>query len=318
MNMLPHRPSLLSRFACLILVGVLSLSGSSLNAATGNELPDLSGYEIYTMGKADRPPKGSFLLPETPRHGLNDDGLIGFFVAETADKLQSKRMFSSLRFHFNELTSHRGKAFHPGEQGSINTFNLSLAYVGDWAEWAVTVPIQKFSVSAPKSFSKTADENTGLGNLRFAWKATYLPDKSYYRFAYGAVAYVSTGNPTSMWVTNKKDDELKVFGCVTTKESDSATANLELGTILDSGGTDNRFIYRLGLTYAATQHATLIGELAGDVWGGDDKDLLDLIAGIRLAPSPTAVFELAYTKNLRTYREFGWDERFSTGLTIRW
>ncbi|MBF0407208.1 MAG: hypothetical protein HQM10_07635 [Candidatus Riflebacteria bacterium] len=280
---------------------------------------DFDGYEIFTLGTADRP-KGetSRLLPETPRQALNEDGLVGLFVSETADRVRPKRMFSGVRFNYVDITSKRGRAFYSGEEGTINNLLLSLNFIGEWAEWAVTVPVHSFSLAAPRQYGRTADDNEGLGNMKLAWKATYLPDKSYYRFAYGAVIEATTGDPDTMWPTSKRDDELKLFGCVTTKETDYAVGNLELGAVLDSKGENERFIYRLGLAYQATEHGTLIGELAGEVQGGDDKDSMDIIAGIRLAPSANSVIEFQYTKNLRTYREFGWDQRLGAGLTVRW
>jgi hypothetical protein len=155
--------------------------------------------------------------------------------------------------------------------------------------------------------------------MRIGWKATYLPDKSYYRFAYGAMATVTTGNPEKMLPAGSKNsDELKLFGCITTKETDRATANLELGGVIDSESEDDRFLYRGGLSYEATDHVSLIGELAGEIVGGDDKDSLDMVLGMRFAISETWNLEFAYYKNLRTYREYGWDDQFQAGYTIQW
>ncbi|HNW35132.1 MAG TPA: hypothetical protein PKM25_09395, partial [Candidatus Ozemobacteraceae bacterium] len=196
---------------------------------------------------------------------------------------------------------------------------LAANWLGDWAEWSVMVPMQRYELSAPRTLNRPSEDGEGIGDIKLGWKATYLPDKSYYRFAYGAVVEATTGNTDAMRPAGSKHaDELKLFGCVTTKETDFATANLELGAILDSQSNDNRFIYRAGLSYEATPHASLIGEFAGEVQSGQDKDTLDMIMGIRLAPSPKGVLELAYTKNLRTYREFGWDDRLQIGATIRW
>ncbi|MBF0542932.1 MAG: hypothetical protein HQM08_00790 [Candidatus Riflebacteria bacterium] len=280
---------------------------------------DFDGYEIYTIGKADRP-KGetSRILPEGTRHALNEDGLIGFFVSETADRIQPHRMFSGARLNYVDITSSKGKALYTAESGTIDTLALSMNFIGDWAEWAVTVPVQYFTINAPRTYGRAAADDTGLGNIKLAWKATYLPDHSYYRCAYGAVINATTGDPGSMWPTSTPDDELKVFGCVTTRETDFAVGNLELGSVVDSKGLNNRFLYRFGLSYEATIHATLIGELVGDIYGGNDKDTMDLVMGIRLAPSKTAVLEFQFTKNLRTYRDFGWDQRLGAGVTVRW
>ncbi|MFZ2959754.1 MAG: hypothetical protein WA705_22975 [Candidatus Ozemobacteraceae bacterium] len=300
----------------LLIVGVMAFSRSAW--AEQVTLPGMGDYEIYTIGKADKAQNPSKLWPETPRQALNEDGLVGLFIAETADKLKPRRMFAGGQYTFFDLTSRRGTTYHSGEKGSIQSMDLKFNYLGDWAEWAAVLPVHSYSISAPRTYSKASEDNTGVGNLKLAWKATYLPDRSYYRFAYGAVIETVTGDKNTMWPTSKKDDELKVFGCVTTKETDFATGNLELGAIIDSGGNHNRFLYRLGLSYEATKHATFIGELAGEVQSGNDQDTLDLVTGIRLSPSGGSILEFQYTKNLRTYREFGWDDRLSAGFTIRW
>jgi hypothetical protein len=72
------------------------------------------------------------------------------------------------------------------------------------------------------------------------------------------------------------------------------------------------------MSYEATDHVSLIGELAGEILGGDDKDSLDLVLGMRFGISETWNLELAYFKNLRTHREYGWDDQFQAGYSIRW
>ena len=284
------------------------------------EIPGFGSYEIFSAPTVQEPVrKRESLFSLTARNALNINGLGGLFVANTADKLEEGTMFVSGRYRFHKITSHMGKALYSTEKGDVHTFEASVNWVGEFAEWAVTIPMHSWSLSAPRTFRNSAIEDNGLGNLRFAWKATYLPDKSYYRFAYGAIADVNTGHPEAMVVAGAKDsDELTLFGVVTTQETDRATANLELGAILNSEGENNRFLYRLGLTYEATEHASLIGELAGEVEGGKDKDSLDLIAGIRFTADRRFILEFAYTRNLRTYRPFGWDDRLHTGFTFNW
>lgn len=310
-------------FAMALLALVPLISPASAEMQVLN-LPGYGDYEIYSTGggataAAPQTLQGSKLLRESPRHAMNEDGMIGFFVSETADRLEPKRLFTSFRYDYRELTSRYGKAFLHPDTGSIGTLQLAANWLGDWAEWTVMVPMQKYDLSAPRTFNKAAEEGEGIGDIKLGWKATYLPDKSYYRFAYGAVVEASTGDTDAMRPAGSEhSDEIKLFGCVTTKETDSATANLELGAIVDSQNIDTRFIYRIGMSYEPTAHAALIGEFAGEVQGGQDKDTLDMIMGIRLAPSPKGVLELAYSKNLRTYREFGWDDRLQIGATIRW
>jgi hypothetical protein len=291
-------------------------------AAAAVRLYDGQSFEVFSMpgaeGKAGtratRP-----LLRETPRCALNRDGLVGFFVSETADKLEPGRMFAGARFEYHELTSRRGVAYRGEDKGSVSSLLLSFNYLGEWAEWAVTIPTHRWDLAAPRTYGTPADENAGVGNLRLGWKATYLPDRSYYRFAYGATAYVTTGNPERMLPAgSRREDELKLYGVVTTRETDWTVANLQLGAILNSENVDDRFFYALAMSYEATEHATLIGELTGEVQAGDDKDTMDLVLGLRLAPTRHAVVELAWTKNLRTYRPYGFDDQIQTGVTIRW
>jgi hypothetical protein len=181
------------------------------------------------------------------------------------------------------------------------------------------VPIHDYSLSAPRTYNTLATEDQGMGDLKLGWKATYLPDKSYYRFAYGTVVTASTGDPDRLRPAGpRREDELKMFGCVTTKEADWAVGNIELGVVLNSSSSRNRFLYRGGMSYEANRHASIIGELVGEIEGGDDHDTLDTVVGIRLSPTPTSVLEFSYTKNLRTHREFGWDDRVQFGTTIRW
>ena len=282
--------------------------------------PAFSDYEIYSLGDyKPQPVKKPGLLKPSPRNALNSEGLGGFFVGVTADKFEPEQIILGSRYKYHKLTSSLGTSFHSTEKGSVSTFESSVNWVGKWAEWAITVPIHDWELSAPRTFGGYADSNTGLGNMKIGMKATYLPDKSYYRFAYGAVTTVTTGNPDNMLPAGSKNsDELKLFGCVTTSETDRATGNLELGTVIDSEGEDDRFLYRMGLSYEATKHVSVIGEIAGEVLGGDDKDTLDMILGIRLAPGEKFTLEFAWYRNLRTYRNYGWDDQLQAGYSLRW
>ncbi len=283
------------------------------------ELPELGDYEIYSIGGPGRSSGKRVLLPESPRQALNEDGLIGYFSGATADKLPPKQLWAGLSYEYMQLTSRRGRAFRVAEDGHLGSVYLRANYIGDWAEWAVSIPFHEYSLAAPDTYGRPSDENVGVGNVKLGWKATYLPDRSYYRFGYGAVAYLTAGDPDiHLPITARSEDEVKVFGCVTTKETDRATANLELGTILNSRGHENRLVYRAGFSYQPTDPSVFICELSGEVLTGNDKDTMDLISGLRLAPARTVVFELTYTRNLRTYREYGFDHRFGAGATIRW
>lgn len=299
---------------------VLSLLSRNISAQTlqRNVMPDFSTWEIYNP-QANQKPKRR-LFSETPRNGLNHNGLVGLFVSESAENLESGRLFTGIRLSYHELTSRRGKSYWPNEKGSVTSTNTSVAYIGEWAEWSITVPVHKWDLSAGRTYNyPRAREGNGMGNIKLGWKANYLPDKSYYRFAYGAVAEVTTGDYEAMQPTGSRtDDELKLFGVVTTRESDYVTGNFEMGVILNSRGVDNRFIYRFGMSYEASRHAALIGELVGDVQSGNGKDTMDLVAGIRLSPTRDSILQFVFYRNIRTYREFGWDTKLEIGTTTKW
>lgn len=306
----------INRTILLLLLGVL-LSLPTHAAVTF----DPAGYEIYSMADYSPPvvTRARTLLKPSPRNAINSEGMGGFFVANTADLFEPEQIILSSRYKYHELTSSRGISMHSNESGSVSTFESSLTWIGKWAEWAVTVPIHDWDLNATRTFGGYARSNTGIGNMRLGWKATYLPDKSYYRFAYGAMMAITTGNPANMLPAGSKNsDELKLFGCVTTSETDRATANLELGAIIDSESDDDRFLYRMGMSYEALTHVSLIGELVGEVLGGDDKDTMDLVMGFRVQPTSTWTLEFVYYKNLRTYRDYGWDEQLQAGYTLRW
>jgi hypothetical protein len=309
-----------SVIACTFIV-ILFIFSSAVETR-GQEYYFGGDYEIYSLAtpektQADKQKQKLFTL--TARNSLTQDGLGGFFVGNTADRLKSKRLIMSSRYIYHKLSSRRGQSYYATESGEVSSYETTLNWAADWAEWAVTIPFHDYSLGAPKTYSTRTSSNAGLGNMRLGWKATYLPDKSYYRFAYGVLATVTTGNPERLLPAGSKNsDELKVFGCVTTKETDRATANLELGAVIDSESEDDRFLYRGGMSYEATDHVSLIGELAGEILGGDDKDSLDLVLGMRFGISETWNLELAYFKNLRTHREYGWDDQFQAGYSIRW
>ncbi|MBQ2595024.1 MAG: hypothetical protein II567_17285, partial [Candidatus Riflebacteria bacterium] len=71
-------------------------------------------------------------------------------------------------------------------------------------------------------------------------------------------------------------------------------------------------------TYEITDRVSFIWEIAGEVAGGDDKDNMDMVFGFRLAPIKDFTFEAAYYRNLRTYREYGWDNQFQMGVSKQW
>jgi len=286
------------------------------------QLYSYGDYEIYSVADYKPPAKKSetsSLFKLSPKNAINSDGLGGFFVANTADPLDKQQMLLSMRYKYHKLSSTHGTGFHSTESGSVSTLETTVNWAGRWAEWAVTVPLHDWDLSAPRTFGGYAKNNSGLGNMKLGWKATYLRDYSYYRFAYGAMMSITTGNPSRMLPAGSKNsDEMKLYGCVTTSETDRATANLELGTIIDSEGEDDRFIYRLGMSYEATKHVSLIGELVGEILGGDDKDTMDLVIGARLAGTETFTLELVYYKNLRTFRTYGWDDQLQIGYTLKW
>lgn len=309
----------IKHIALLVLLLVVA-NRCGAQGATGY-IPDFGNYEIYSTGASAPPPRieKESIFSLTPKNALNLNGLGGLIVANTADRLEKRSLIVSSRYRYHKLTSTKGTSFYNSESGSVGTFETSLNWIGDFAEWAITVPMHSWSLDAPRTLKQYSSEDLGLGNLKFGLKATYLPDKSYYRFAYGAIATVNTGHPEKMVPAGARNsDELTLFGCVTTKETDRATANIDLGATIDSEGREDRFHYRLGLTYEATEHVSLIGELAGEVQGGNDKDTLDMIMGIRFAATRTFILEFAYHKNMRTYREYGWDDQLQAGVTLNW
>lgn len=310
-------PGICSRVIGLLVL-IMCISASANGA--GSYGSGFSDYEIYSLGSSEvQPVKPRSVLRTSPRNAINGDGLGGFFVANTADKFAPDQIILSSRYRYHKLTSTQGTSFHSTESGSVSTFETSVNWVGKWAEWAVTVPLHDWELTAPRTFGGYASSNSGLGNMKLGWKATYLRDHSYYRFAYGAVTTITTGNPDRMLPAGSKNsDEMKLFGCVTTNETDRASGNLELGAIIDSEGEDDRFLYRMGLSYEATPHVSLIGEIAGEVLGGDDKDTLDMVVGVRLAGTEAFTLELAYYRNLRTFRVYGWDDQLQAGYTLKW
>lgn len=304
---------------------ILATTIALLATATGSNAQylDYNDYEIYSQAQTNPyayskigPEKKLFKL--TPRNAINSSGLGGLFVAETAERLTANQAILSSRFKYHEITSTKGQAFYSSEEGSASSFETSLTWMGKWAEWSLTIPIQKWDLSAPHTFGTRADSNNGLGNLSVGFKYTDLPDHSYYRFAWGAVCSCNTRNSNDMTPAGSRDEtSTKIFGCVTTKETDRATANLELGAFLNKED-DDWLIYNFGLTYEVTDVVSFIGELAGEVAGGDDRDNLDMVVGVRVAPSKDFTAEFAYYRNLRTYRQYGWDNQFQIGGTLKW
>lgn len=309
----------LKNFSILLITIAIVIAASPIASAQSFNYGD---YEIYSVSDSKIPaPKTetSSIFKRSPRNALNSDGLGGFFVANTADLLEKQQLLLGMRYKYHKLSSSKGMAFHSTESGSVSTLETTVNWAGRWAEWAVTVPLHDWDLSAPRTFGGYAESNSGLGNMKLGWKATYLRDYSYYRFAYGALMTITTGNPDRMMPAGSRNsDEMKLYGCVTTNETDRATANLELGTIIDSEGEDDRFIYRLGMSYEATKHVSLIGEIVGEILGGDDKDTMDLVLGTRLAGTETFTLELVYYKNLRTFRTYGWDDQLQIGYTLKW
>lgn len=286
---------------------------------------DLNDYEIYTLPQTNpNPYKYYGMKPEeklfklTPRNSINSSGLAGLFVAETAEKLTAKQMVLSSRYKYRKLSSTKGQAFYTTEDGDVSSFETSLTWIGKWAEWSVTVPIQEWSLSAPRTFNRRAETNNGLGNINLGFKYTDLPDHSYYRFAFGISCTCDTGNSNDMAPAGSNDEtSTKIFGCVTTKETDRATANLELGALINKENED-WFLYNFGITYDITEKVSFIGEIVGEVAGGDDKDNMDMVCGLRLSPVKDFTIEMAYYRNLRTYREYGWDNQFQIGAAKQW
>ena len=307
----------------------LFLALSLVLLASASELPamydDYNDYEIYSTAKTNPNPNNYYgiekeksLFKLTPRNSINSSGLGGLFVAETAEKLTAQQMVLSMRYKYHELSSTKGQAFYTSEEGDVSSVETSITWIGKWAEWSITVPIQNWSLSAPRTFRQRADSNNGLGNIRLGFKYTDMEDHSYYRFALGLACTCDTGNSNNMAPAGSKDETTtKIFGCVTTKETDKATANLELGALLNKEDED-WFLYNFGVTYEVTDRVSFIWELVGEVAGGDDKDNMDMVFGFRLAPVKDFTFEAAYYRNLRTYREYGWDNQFQMGISKQW
>ena len=297
----------------------------STTASLFAQSADFNEYEIYSTAKTNPYPYDfhgiepeSKLFKLTPRNSINSSGLGGLFVAETAEKLNAKQMILSTRYKYRKLTSTKGQAFFTTEEGDVASFETSLTWIGKWAEWSVTVPIQEWSLSAPRTFGRRGEKNNGLGNINVGFKYTDLKDHSYYRFALGVTCTCDTGNSNNMAPAGSSDEtSTKIFGCVTTKETDRATGNLELGALLNKEGED-WFLYNFGLTYEITDKVSFIGEIVGEVAGGDDKDNMDMVLGLRLAPTKDFTVEAAYYRNLRTYREYGWDNQFQIGCSKQW
>lgn len=269
------------------------------------------------MANGIREKRESLFKPNS-RTAINSNGLSGYFVANTAEKLAEKQFILSSRYKFHKITSIKGQGLFSTEEGEVSSFDTSVTYVGKNSEISATIPVQSWQLSAPRTTGLMADDDSGLGNITFAYKYTGLEDHSYYRFALGVAATAKTGNSERMTVSGSgKETPTKLFGCVTTKETDRATGNLELGAIINKEDED-WFIYSLGFSYELTDHASFIGEIAGEVAGSEEKDNMDMVMGVRIAPTQNINFEFAYYRNLRTYRAYGWDNQFQIGATLQW
>jgi len=90
-------------------------------------LPGYGDYEVYSTGGTTQPTTSvaGMLLKESPHDALNEDGLVGFFVSETAARLEPKRLFTSFRYDYRKLTSRYGTAFLNPDTGSIVTLQLA-------------------------------------------------------------------------------------------------------------------------------------------------------------------------------------------------
>lgn len=285
-------------------------------------IPGYGDYEVFSLEtpKIETPKEDKKKFTLSSRNALNNKGLGGLFVATTADRFEPGNMYMSIKYLYHKLITSYDKAFYEAEGGSVDTYFSSLTWIGKTAEWSLTVPIHYWELNAPRTFKVYGEENNGLGKISFAWKATNLPDKDYYRLAYGIITNLNTGDANRMLPAGlKKSNEVGVFGCFTTPQNEHATANFELGQLYSTRTyKDDKFFYRFGMTYQITNNSALIGELNGEMLNSSHKDTLDLIAGVRSGDPNKIVIELAYHLNLRNYREYGWDYQLQAGLTHKW
>jgi len=282
-----------------------------------SSLPSQDG-KVQKMEEKYKANSSDPLLKSMTGVAMNEEGMTGLIVGNTAHKLPAGRLVTGFRYNYSELNSTKGAAFRTVESGEIHSFEFSGLWVTENGEISVNIPVRDWYLDAPLTMG-IDDSLTGLGNMTLGVKRR-LREHEYYRFAVGGVLKLATGDSGRMGVAGSDENKtFKLFTCVTTKETDKATANLEIGTIFRHKSEEkSSFIYRFGIAYAVTEHVALIGELAGEVVGSDDKDTMDMVMAARFAVTEKVTLELAYFNNLRTYRSYGWDSKIQGGVTAKW
>ena len=252
--------------------------------------------------------------------GCNMLGFTGLTNTVSADvsKAGSFKMgFHSSWFDLERIYDRSLATNESGEKLELPLFfNYALT---DDLEAVLNIPIIDYTAKSREIWTRDLSES-GVGDMKLGFKYRVFDNAEYQmRGAFGVAFKFPTGSDDKMLGTGKTDFE--IFTAFS-KNFEKIVGHLNLGYIM-TGDPNNRFYpdgladkfyYNLGIEYPHTHNVTVMAEVAGEDWGSCGMKV-EVIPGIRYAPTENFAFEVAVPICVTNDQQWGYNYRLVVGLT---
>ncbi|MFA7145821.1 MAG: transporter [Candidatus Riflebacteria bacterium] len=309
--------------------------------AKGAQLIQSRGNDVYSQQSINLPPVTTLPVPSrtalpplysdtlmtvpldeavTRVLGCNMLGFTGLTNTVSADvsKAGSFKMgFHSSWFDLERIYDRSLATNESGEKLELPLFfNYALT---DDLEAVLNIPIIDYTAKSREIWTRDLSES-GVGDMKLGFKYRVFDNAEYQmRGAFGVAFKFPTGSDDKMLGTGKTDFE--IFTAFS-KNFEKIVGHLNLGYIMTGDpnnqfypdGLADKFYYNLGIEYPHTHNVTVMAEVAGEDWGSCGMKV-EVIPGIRYAPTENFAFEVAVPICVTNDQQWGYNYRLVVGLT---
>lgn len=244
-------------------------------------------------------------------------GLINTVSADVSEAGAFKMGFHTSWFKLDKIYDRTLASNESGEKLEMPLFfNYSLT---DELETVLQIPIIDYTAKSREIWSRDISES-GVGDIKLGFKYRIFDNiENQISGAVGVGFKFPSGDDDKMLGTGKTDFE--IFTAFS-KGFEKVIGHLNLGYVMTGDpnnifypdGLADKFYYSLGIEYPHTHNVTVMAEIAGEDWGSCGMKV-EVIPGIRYAPTENFCFEVAVPISVTNDQQWGHNYRLICGLT---
>jgi hypothetical protein len=244
-------------------------------------------------------------------------GLINTVSADVSNAGAFKMGFHTSWFKLDKIYDRSLATNESGEKLEMPLFfNYALT---DELEAVLHIPVIDYTAKSREIWTRDISES-GVGDIKLGFKYRIFENiENQISGAVGVGFKFPSGDDDKMLGTGKTDFE--IFTAFS-KSFEKIVGHLNLGYVMTGDpnnmfypdGLADKFYYSLGIEYPHTHNVTVMAEIAGEDWGSCGMKI-EVIPGIRYAPTENFCFELGVPISVTNDQQWGHNYRLICGLT---